>query len=67
MDQLMLNGGRVLGLIGLLVAAFAVVARLMGYYVVGGFQAATLLAGGMGVLLAGCFALLWVLTAERRP
>ena len=66
MDQLMLNGGRAIGLAGLLLAAIAVVARLMGHYVIGGFQAATLLVGGMGALLAGCFALLWVLTAQRR-
>lgn len=63
--QLMLTVGRLIGVLGLALVAFAVVARLMGYYVVGGFQAATLLAGGMGALLAGCFALLWVLTANR--
>lgn len=66
MDQLMLNGGRAIGLLGLAIVAFAVIARLMGNYTVGGFQSATLLAGGMGALLAGCFALLWVLTSQRR-
>ena len=66
MDQLMLNGGRVAGLVGLLLVAVAVVARLMGMYVIGGFQAATLLMAGMGALLVGCFALLWVLADSRR-
>lgn len=66
MDQLMLNGGRVLGLVGLLLAAFAVVSRLMGHYVIGGFQSVTLLMAGMAALLAGCFGLLWALTAQRR-
>jgi len=66
MDQLMLNGGRVAGLVGLLLVAVAVVARLMGMYVIGGFQAATLLMAGMGALLVGCFALLWVLAGSRR-
>ena len=65
MTQWMLIGGRLIGVAGLLLAAFAVVARLGGSYVIGGFQTATLLIGGMGALLAGCFALLWVLTANR--
>jgi hypothetical protein len=66
MDQLILTGGRLIGVVGLLLSAFAVVVRVLGHYAIGGFQAATLLAGGMGALLAGCFALLWVLTAQRR-
>jgi hypothetical protein len=65
MGQWMLAGGRLIGLLGVALAAFAVVARAMGYYMVGRFQSATLLFGGMAALLAGCFALLWVLTAQR--
>jgi hypothetical protein len=66
MDQLMLTGGRIVGLLGLLLAAVAVVSRLMGLYTLGGFQSVTLLMAGMAALLAGCFALLWALTAQRR-
>lgn len=65
MNQLMLMGGRAAGLIGLLLVVFAGVARLAGHYVVGGFQAVTLLSAGMGALLIGCFALLWVMTDRR--
>jgi hypothetical protein len=66
MDHALLMGGRLAGLLGLALVAFAVIARLLGHYTFAGFQSATLLAGGMAVLLAGCFALLWVLTAQRR-
>ncbi len=65
MNQLMLMSGRAAGLIGLLLVVFAGVARLAGHYVIGGFQAATLLSAGMGALLIGCFALLWVMTDRR--
>jgi hypothetical protein len=65
MNQLMLLGGRAAGLIGLLLVVFAAGARLAGNYVVGGFQAVTLLSAGMGALLVGCFALLWVMTDKR--
>ncbi len=65
MNQLMLQGGRAAGLIGLLLVVFAAGARLAGNYVIGGFQAVTLLSAGMGALLVGCFALLWVMTDKR--
>lgn len=65
MEQLMLQGGRAAGLLGLALIAFAVVARLSGHYVVGGFQSATLLVAGMGAMLIGCFGLLWTLVQRR--
>ncbi len=65
MEQLMLQGGRAAGLIGLALIAFAAAARLSGHYVVGGFQSITLLMAGMGAVLIGCFGLLWTL-AQRR-
>jgi hypothetical protein len=65
MDQLMLNGGRVVGLLGALLMAFAVVVRRMGHYMIGGFQTVTLLMAGMAALRFGCFGLLWALTMRR--
>ncbi len=64
MDKWMFQGGRAAGLLGLAMILFAVGARLAGFYVVGGFQAVTILVGGMGALLVGCFGLLWTLAAR---
>jgi hypothetical protein len=65
MDRLILTAGRVAGLLGIAVIAFAAIARLAGHYTIGDFQAVTLLVAGMGGVMVGCFGLLWSL-AERR-
>ena len=64
MNNLLLLLGRVAGVAGLLLIAVAVVVRLTGAYWLGGFQIGTVLLGGTAALVAGCFALLLVLTSR---
>lgn len=65
MDWLLLWIGRVAGLIGLVVAAVALIARLTGAYWVAGFQAGTIFLAGIAGLTLGCFCMLTVLTRPR--
>lgn len=64
MNNLLLLLGRAAGVVGLLLIAVAVVVRLTGAYWLGGFQIGTVLLGGTAALVAGCFALLLVLTSR---
>jgi len=64
MNNLLLLLGRAAGVAGLLLIAVAVVVRLTGAYWLGGFQIGTVLLGGTVALVAGCFALLLVLTSR---
>ncbi|MDQ2918030.1 MAG: hypothetical protein M3R40_12920 [Pseudomonadota bacterium] len=57
--------GRLVGVVGVLVCALAAVVRVGGNYVFGGYQVGTLLLAGSAAMVAGCFVLLWVLTAHR--
>ena len=57
--------GRLLGLVGIVVCAFAGLLRLAGHYTLSGFPVLTLFEGGTAVLIAGCFCLLWVLATRR--
>jgi hypothetical protein len=50
--------GRLAGIIGALVCAFAVIARLLGNHYVIGVESATLLLGGTSCVAIGCFLLL---------
>jgi hypothetical protein len=58
MDNLLKNGGRWVGVLGLLVCALAVIWRLLGNFHLGGFELATLFQGGTAAVLIGCFLLL---------
>lgn len=64
MNTLFLSLGRLAGVLGLLLIAVAVGARLTGAFWLAGFQIGTLLLAGTAALVAGCFALLLVLTAR---
>jgi hypothetical protein len=64
MNQFLLLFGRVAGLVGLVLIAVAVAIRFTGAYWLGGFQIGTVLLGGTAALVAGCFALLLVLTSR---
>ena len=46
--------GNVAGVVGLLVVAVAVIARLAGLFYLGGFEAITLFLGGVGLMVAAC-------------
>lgn len=65
MGILLLWVGRIAGLGGLIISAWAGYARLNGYFFAGGFQVGTLLLAGMTAMLVACLCLLLVLT--RRP
>lgn len=64
MEKLLLWMGRVGGVVGVILCAFAVVVRLRGAYNFGGFQVGTLLLAGMAAALLGCLGYLAYL-AER--
>jgi hypothetical protein len=66
MESVLLGVGRLAGMLGILVAAAAVVLRLGGIYIVAGLGTNSVLFGGMAALLAGCFCLLLVLV-QRAP
>lgn len=53
--------GSILGGIGMLVALVAAVARLAGFFHLGGFEAMTLFNGATGLMVAGCFLKLLVI------
>jgi len=65
MDTLLLWVGRLAGLGGVLLCAWAIYNRIGGSFSAGGFQVGTLLQAGMTAILVGCFCLLIVLT--NRP
>ena len=66
MNTLLLRGGQVLGVIGLVLVAVAVLLRLTGIYLVAGFESGSVLLGGIATLAAACFALLWVLVERTK-
>ena len=67
MNVLLLWIGRLTGLGGVLLSAWAAYNRIAGSYFAGGFQVGTLLLGGMAAMLIGCLCLLVVLTNRPRP
>jgi hypothetical protein len=61
MQQFFVTLGRLAGVIGVAICLVAGVARVLGHFYLGGFSAAALLQGGMGLVLIGCFLLLLAL------
>lgn len=64
MDNLLLNIGRVAGLVGAAAFAIAIVARLLGVFWLAGFQVGTLMQAGVAAMVLGCFSLLLVLAGR---
>jgi hypothetical protein len=62
MNNALLWLGRGAGVIGALICAVAIVARVTGKYWLADFQTGTLLTAGSAAMIAGCFCLLWTLT-----
>ena len=58
MEKILTLAGRIVGAIGVLVCAIAVIARLLGGFKVAGLWAATLLQGAVAAVVIGCFLLL---------
>jgi hypothetical protein len=54
MNSLLLWLGRLGGIVGVLLGAYAVVVRLQGMYMAGGFQTGTLLLGSIGAMTFAC-------------
>jgi hypothetical protein len=66
MESLLLWTGRIAGIGGLVLSAWAAYSRLTGAYFAGGFQIGTLLLAGMTGMLIACLCLLLVLTERSR-
>ena len=66
MDALLLQVGKIAGVLGLLVLVAAVGLRFTGTYHIGGLQIGTLLLAGVAGLAAGSFFLLWGMSVRRR-
>ena len=66
MESLLLWTGRVAGIGGLALSAWAAFSRLTGAFFAGGFQIGTLLLAGMTGMLVACLCLLLVLTERSR-
>ena len=58
MDNLLVTVGRIAGIAGLVLCVVAGLARILGNFYLLGFSVGSLLLGGMGGLLIGCFLLL---------
>ena len=66
MEILLLWAGRIAGIVGLALSAWAAYQRLTGAFFAGGFQVGTMLLAGMTGMLVACFCLLLVLTGRSR-
>ena len=66
MEILLLWIGRLAGLGGVALCAWAVYNRMAGSWIAGGFQISTLLQAGMVAILIACLCLLVVLTNRPR-
>ena len=66
MEILLLWTGRLAGIVGLALSAWAVFTRLTGAYFSAGFQIGTILLAGMAGMLVACLCLLFVLTERSR-
>jgi hypothetical protein len=64
MDAMLLIG-RLVGVVGVLICAAAVVVRLGGHFLLSGYQVGTLFLAGIAAMVAGCLCLLWSLASRR--
>lgn len=64
MSRLIVRGGQAAGLVGVLLMAVSVAARLAGSFHLGGFATGTLMLAGIGAVSVGCFLLLWSLAGR---
>ncbi len=66
MNAVLYNGGRLAGVIGLLLMAISIVGRLAGNFTLGSFATGTLMLAGIGAVCAGAFLLLWAVAEHLR-
>ena len=67
MDQLLRTSGNFAGYGGALLCLLAGIARIMGHYVVGGYEATTLFSVGTGLMVYACLSKLHVLANSQDP
>ena len=65
MKTLLVQGGRLIGIVGLLSMLFSLGARLAGHYTLGTYATGTLMLGGIGAVSAGCFLQLCAFVESR--
>ena len=65
MDKIFGLGGKIIGLLGVLLTVVSGVTRVSGHFYLGGFEAMSLFMGGMGLMLIGSLAQLHLLTSQR--
>lgn len=66
MNSILLLGGRLAGLIGILLIAVSIVARIAGKFYLGGLATSTVMTAGIAALSVGIFLLLWLLVDRGR-
>ncbi len=66
MKAILLRGGQLIGLLGIVLIAVSVAARLAGRFYLGNFQAGTLMLAGIGAVSVGCFVLVWLIADRPR-
>jgi hypothetical protein len=64
-DKLVLLVARASGLVGVALTLFAVLARLAGFHILGRFESATLLDGGMAAMLLASLAYAYLIAEAR--
>jgi hypothetical protein len=66
MNIFLLRAGQLAGLLGILLMAVSVAARLAGRYTLGDFQIGTVLLASIAALAVGCFLMLWSIADRAR-
>jgi hypothetical protein len=62
MDKWLLSIGRLVGVVGALMATLAVISRVTGHYDLGGFGVGMMLVAGVAAMVFACLCFLAVLT-----
>ena len=62
MNKWLLSIGRLAGVVGVLMVAFAAISRVQGHYDLGGYGVGMLLVAGVAAMVFGCLCFLAVLT-----
>lgn len=65
MESLLRVAGLLSGVSGVVLMLLATIVRIQGRFSLGGFSASALFLAGVGVVVAGCFFLLWALSVRR--
>lgn len=67
MGKLFELGGHLAAIVGVACFAIAIIGRLLGYYYMAGFEAATLLDAGVAAMLLACLVRLYIPVAKELP